>query len=100
MENSNQINIQLSSEMAEGTYANLAIIAHSSSEFVIDFVRVMPGSPQANVKSRIILTPEHAKRLFLAMQENLSKYEQQHGKISLGIASSPPAMPIFGGGEA
>ena len=80
-ENQNQLNIELSAEVAEGTYSNLAIISHSSSEFVIDFIRIMPGTPKANVKSRIILTPEHAKRLLFALQDNISKYEQQHGKI-------------------
>ena len=68
----NQLNIELSAEVAEGTYSNLAIISHSSSEFVIDFIRIMPGTPKANVKSRIILTPEHAKRLLFALQDNIS----------------------------
>ena len=63
--NENQLNVELSAEVAEGIYSNLAIISHSSSEFVLDFVRIMPGAPKANVKSRIILTPEHAKRLLL-----------------------------------
>lgn len=95
----NQLNIELTPEVAEGIYSNLAIIAHSSSEFVIDFARVMPGTPQAPVKARVILTPEHAKRLLMAMQDNVAKYESQHGKISLGNNNLPP-MPIFGGGEA
>lgn len=95
------MNINLTPEMAEGTYANLAIIAHSSSEFVIDFVRMMPGLPQANVKSRIILTPEHAKKLLFALQDNLGKYEKQFGKIQ--IMGNPPAgstIPMSFGGEA
>ncbi len=96
----NQINIELTPEIAEGTYSNLAIIAHSSSEFVIDFVRIMPGTPKANVKSRIILTPEHAKRLLQALQENVSKYESQFGAIkSPGSGFMPPIIG-FGGGEA
>jgi hypothetical protein len=70
-QNENQINIELSEEIAEGTYANLAIITHSSSEFVLDFIRVMPGVPKAKVKSRIILTPEHAKRLLTALEDNI-----------------------------
>ena len=88
--------------MAEGTYANLAIIAHSSSEFVVDFVRMMPGLKQANVKSRIILTPEHAKKLLYALQENVGKYEQQFGKIQItGTPTPGSTIPMsFGGGEA
>ena len=67
----NQINIELTDEVAQGVYSNLAIITHSSSEFVLDFVRVMPGVPKAGVKSRILLTPELAKRLLFALQENV-----------------------------
>ncbi|MDR1667492.1 MAG: DUF3467 domain-containing protein [Bacteroidales bacterium] len=81
--NSNQINIELNEEIAQGLYSNLAIISHSSSEFVLDFVRVMPGIPKAQVKSRIILTPEHAKRLLLALGENMTKYETKHGQVKL-----------------
>ena len=95
----NQININLSPETAEGTYSNLAIIAHSTSEFVIDFVRMMPGTPTANVKSRIILTPEHAKRLLQALQENVAKYESQFGHIKMPSGFMPPIVG-FGGGEA
>ncbi len=82
-EKQQQIDIELSREVAQGTYANLAIISHSSSEFIVDFVRIMPGVPKAEVKSRIILTPEHAKRLMLALQDNIYKYEQANGKINL-----------------
>jgi len=78
----NQINIELSEEMADGTYSNLAIITHSPAEFVVDFVRMMPNSPKAKVKSRIILTPQHAKRLMRALIDNIGKYESQHGQIS------------------
>lgn len=74
-ENQNQLNIELSEEMADGVYSNLAIITHSNSEFVIDFVRVMPGIPKAKVKSRILLTPQHAKRLMLALADNIQKFE-------------------------
>lgn len=77
----NQINIELSEEMAEGVYANLAMIAHSNAEFVIDFIRMMPGVPKAKVKSRIVITPEHAKRLLFALKENISRYEQTFGEI-------------------
>jgi hypothetical protein len=102
-ENQQQINIELSPEVAEGIYSNLAIISHSSSEFVLDFVRLMPGTPKANVKSRIILTPEHAKRLLYALQDNVAKYETQHGKINLPETgmSSPMSAPMgFSGGMA
>jgi len=97
-----KLNINLTPEMAEGTYANLAIIAHSSSEFVLDFVRMMPGLKQANVKSRIILTPEHAKKLLYALQDNVNKYEQQFGAIQLNGSPAPGStIPMsFGGGEA
>ena len=76
-----QINIELSEEMAEGVYANLAMIAHSNTEFVIDFIRLMPGVPKAKVKSRVILTPEHAQRLLTALQDNIAKYEDNFGSI-------------------
>lgn len=81
MEEKKGLQIELTPEVAEGVYSNLAIISHSSSEFVIDFARTMPGVPKAPVKSRVILAPEHAKRLLLALQENLAKYEKQHGTI-------------------
>ena len=102
MENKeSQLNIELSAEVAEGIYSNLAVISHSSSEFVVDFIRIMPGTPKANVKSRIILTPEHAKRLLLALQDNIAKYEQQNGKIKIGDNNPIPPIPMgFGGGEA
>ena len=72
----NQLQIELKEEVAQGTYANLAIITHSTSEFVLDFVRIMPGLPKANVQSRIVMTPEHAKRLMYALQDNVNKYEK------------------------
>jgi len=100
----NQINIELKEEVGQGTYSNLAIITHSTSEFVLDFVRVMPGMPKAEVKSRVILTPEHAKRLLQALHENIDKYEKMHGPIKkiegpAGPASEGgPVMPMnFGG---
>lgn len=100
-EQDNQLNIELSEEVAEGVYSNLAIISHSSSEFVVDFVRIMPGTPKANVKSRIILTPEHAKRLMYALQDNIAKFESQNGKISIPDNPFMPPVPMgFGGGEA
>ena len=81
--NPNQINIELKEDVAQGIYSNLAIISHSSSEFILDFIRIMPGIPKAEVKSRIILTPEHAKRLLHALGENVSKYETSHGLVKL-----------------
>ena len=77
----NQINIELTDDIAEGVYSNLAVISHSQSEFVVDFIRLMPGMPKAKVKSRVILTPQHAKRLVKALNENIRKYEQQFGLI-------------------
>lgn len=98
---SNQINIELSEEIAEGVYANLAMIAHSSSEFVIDFIRLMPGVPKAKVKSRIVITPEHAKRLLNALEDNILKYENTFGSIK-AVEESPKFPMNFGGtmGEA
>jgi hypothetical protein len=77
----NQMSIELSEEVAEGIYSNLAIITHSHSEFIIDYAKLMPGVQKAKVKSRIILTPEHAKRLFKALADNLKKYESVYGPI-------------------
>jgi hypothetical protein len=93
-----QMNIELSEEVAEGTYSNLAIINHMASEFVIDFVRVMPGVPKAKVKSRIVLTPQHAKRLFRALGENIKRYESNHGPIP--EHEQPPGLPMNFGGPA
>ena len=77
----NQLNIEISDEIAEGVYANLAIITHSHAEFVIDFVNVMPGTPKSKVKSRIILTPQHAKRFMKALTENIKRFETANGNI-------------------
>lgn len=77
----NQINIELGEDMAEGVYSNLAMIAHSNSEFVIDFIRLMPGVPKAKVKSRIIMTPEHAVRFLAALKENIERYQESFGDI-------------------
>lgn len=81
--------IQLDESIAQGEYANLAIIAHSSSEFVLDFASVMPGVPKAKIKSRIILAPEHAKRLLLSLQENITRYESALGRIDI---PTPPVQ--------
>ena len=97
----NAINIELSEAMAEGEYANLAMIAHSNSEFVIDFIRMMPGLPKAKVKARIVVTPEHAKRLLAALAENIDRYEQAYGQVK--VQTDAPSYPMnFGGavGEA
>ncbi len=97
----NQINIELKEDIAQGTYSNLAVITHSSSEFVIDFIRVMPGIPKADVKSRIILTPEHAKRLMMALTDNITKFEKVHGEIKKIEGSGSPIVPMnFGGPTA
>jgi len=91
------LDIELSEEIAEGIYSNLAIITHSQSEFVIDFVKIMPGVPKARVKSRILLTPQHAKRLAKALADNIAKFEQLNGKIK----DLSTAVPMnFGGPTA
>ena len=96
------LNINLSPEVAEGNNSNLAIVAHSSSEFVVDFVRMMPGQKSANVQSRIIMTPENTKKLLFALQENVAKYEKQFGTIKLNGTPVPGStIPMsFGGGQA
>jgi hypothetical protein len=86
-----QINIELDENIAEGIYSNLAIINHSHSEFVVDFVTLMPGVPKAKVKSRIILTPQHSKRLLKALAENIQRYEAQFGEIQ---DSEQPQIPL------
>jgi hypothetical protein len=80
-QNQSQLNIEITEEIAEGQYANLAIITHSHAEFVIDFVNVMPGTPKSKVKSRIIMTPQHAKRFMKALHENIGRFEDAHGNI-------------------
>lgn len=92
-----QINIELSEEMAEGVYSNLAVITHSNSEFVIDFVRLMPGVPKAKVKSRIVLTPQHAKRLLRALKENVNRFEDQNGEIKEDKSGFEGIPMNFGG---
>ena len=95
--NEGQLKIELSDEIAEGTYANLAVMAHSTSEFIVDFIRVMPGVPKASVKSRIILAPEHAKRLLYALNDNIKRYERENGEIRLREEINlPPMGPIKG----
>ncbi|NBY29986.1 MAG: DUF3467 domain-containing protein [Sphingobacteriia bacterium] len=97
----NQINIELDEQTAEGVYSNLAIITHSNAEFVVDFIRLMPGLPKAKVKSRIVLTPQHAKRLLQALADNIDKFEQVHGDIDLGEVMGGGSLPMtFGGPTA
>ena len=98
-----ELQISVSPEVANGTYANLAIIGHTSSEFIIDFVRVMPGMPKAGVQSRVIMTPEHAKRLLNALRENIGGYERQFGEITLqngGVNTNQLPPLTFDGGMA
>jgi len=97
----NALNIELSEAIAEGEYANLALIAHSTSEFVVDFIRMMPGASKAKVKARVILTPEHAKRLLSALEENIQRFEQSYGPIKVHQEATTYPMS-FGGavGEA
>lgn len=94
-----KINIELDEKTAEGIYSNLAIINHSASEFIVDFIALMPGAPKAKVKSRIILTPEHAKRLHNALGDNIQRFEQANGKINV---QEQPQIPLNFGptGEA
>ena len=97
-ENKKGLNIELSEDVSEGTYSNLAIINHSVSEFVVDFIQVMPGVPKAKVKSRIVLTPQHAKRFMKALIDNVSKFESQNGNIK---EVDPGVVPLsFGGPTA
>lgn len=92
---SEELGIELAEEIAEGIYSNLAVVTHSNTEFVLDFIRIMPGIPKAKVKSRIILTPEHIKRLAKAIQDNIHKYEAANGKIEV---HDDPALPLSFGG--
>lgn len=96
-EKNDGLQIELSEEVASGIYSNLAVISHSSSEFILDFIRFLPGMPKANVESRIILAPEHAKRLLLALQDNINNYEKNRGTISLSDNTEmPPMFPVKG----
>lgn len=97
-----KININLTPEIANGKYANLAIVSHSPSEFVVDFVCLMPGQKEANLQSRVVMTPENVKKLLFALQENVGKYEKQFGTIKLNGTPAPGStIPMsFGGGQA
>ena len=101
MEDNNQvpdINLEIKPEIAVGKYSNLALISHSHSDFVLDFAAVLPGMPKPEVGSRIIMAPEHAKRLAAALQQNLMKYEQEFGKIDLGMQEERIVAPFENGG--
>ncbi len=94
--NDNQLNIELSEDMAEGIYSNLAIITHSQSEFITDFVQIMPGMPKAKVRSRVVMSPQSAKRLLNALRDNIQKFESQNGVIAEDNHAPFPPMN-FGG---
>lgn len=98
--NPQQLDIELSEEVAEGMYSNFAIITHSNSEFILDFIRLMPGVPKGKVKSRIILAPQHAKRLMMALGENVSKFEEVFGEIALDdFGPQAGGIPLNFGGQ-
>jgi hypothetical protein len=97
--NPQQLDIELGEDVAEGTYSNFAIITHSNSEFIVDFIRLMPGVPKGRVKSRIILAPQHAKRLMLALNENISRFEEVFGEIPLDEFASHGGFPLNFGGQ-
>ena len=94
------LSIELAEEVAEGVYSNLVMIAHSPEEFILDFIRVMPGVPKARVKSRVVVTPGHAKRLLAALADNVQRYEAQHGDIGDVVANAQPIQFSGPGGEA
>jgi len=99
--NQNKLQLEVSPEVAQGIYSNFALIAHTSSEFVVDLASIMPGIPKATVRSRVILSPEHAKRLAMALQENIMRYEKQFGRIELPNAQPRTIAPFnIGKGEA
>jgi hypothetical protein len=101
-DNKNQQGLQLDlpQDVAQGKYANFAIITHSSSDFILDFARMLPGIPKPRVNSRVILAPEHAKRLLLALQDNISKYERDYGRIEIPNQQPRTAPFNIGKGEA
>ncbi len=99
MENGKEIKIEIKPEIARGSYSNLAIITHSHSEFIIDFATMLPGLAKPEVGNRILMTPEHAKRLYLALQDNINKYESQHGQITFGGNEPKGTFPMGGFGN-
>ncbi|OZC03067.1 DUF3467 domain-containing protein [Rubricoccus marinus] len=96
-----QLQIELTPDVAEGEYSNLVMIAHSPEEFILDFIRVMPGVPKARVKSRVVVTPSHAKRLLAALADNIQRFEAQYGEIAQSQQNNFPGVAFSGpGGEA
>ena len=91
------IDIELSEEIAEGIYSNLAIITHSQAEFILDFVRILPGVPKGKVKSRIIMTPQHVKRLLFALGDNMQKFEANFGEVDIENGGGNQGFPIIFG---
>ena len=98
-QNPQSLDIELTEEIAEGTYSNFAIITHSQSEFILDFIRMRPGVPKGKVKSRIILAPHHAKRLLMALGDNLARYEANFGEVELDEMHGQPNVPLNFGGQ-
>lgn len=95
----NQLQLQIKPEVAEGNYANLAMITHSSSDFILDFATMFPGLPGPVVRDRVVMAPEHAKRLLGALQENIANYERTFGEIKIPV-QQPTTVAPFGGGQA
>ncbi len=95
----NQLSLELRPEVASGSYSNLAIITHSHSEFIIDFASMLPGLPKPNINNRIIMTPEHAKRLLNALMDNVTKYESNFGPIDMGSRPSGQKEATFNLGD-
>lgn len=105
MEEKKELSLEIRPEIAKGTYSNLAIITHSHSEFILDFATMLPGLPKPDINSRIVMTPEHAKRLLNALIDNIQKYESQFGQINVGGAQQGGTfnladLPNFGQGGA
>ena len=98
--NAQQPQIELTPDVAEGVYSNLVMIAHSPEEFILDFIRVMPGVPKARVKSRVVITPSHARRLLAALEDNIQRYEAQYGPIQETGAHAPNGVYTGPSGEA
>lgn len=96
-QNEPPISVDLPQEVAGGIYINIASIAHSHAEFILDFIQLLPGTPKAIVKSRVITAPVHAKQLMIALKDNIERYEKVFGKIELPT-NNPPVPPMFGGG--
>lgn len=95
MDKGNKLDVELNAEVAKGSYSNLSIITHSSNEFILDFLRMLPGIPKASVGSRIIMTPENAKRLSKALDDNIAKFENQFGEITLhDMGPVAPDVPM------